>query len=396
MAQFVFSAFADEISPNFDEQLSGLQKLGVGMIELRGVDGKSFTALTDGEVEAVKHKLENAGIGISALGTPIGKIKLDGDMEAHEKLLERIMDIGDMLGCKRLRVFSFYPADGMSGDEFRAGAFEAVGRMLALAEARGFTLCHENEKDIYGETPERELELLSHFGGRLKAIICGGAPLKPDMVDFFDSIGITLINGYGITECGPLISINRPEFHNYESVGQLLPGMQLRIDDPNEAGEGEICVKGPILALGYYNSREKTAESFLQNPLNHAYDERIYKTGDLGHFAPDGNLMFHGRKDRQVKHLGHRVELGEIDLAAAKVAGVEDACALYDQTHEQIWLFYTGEGVTKRDIAVALRADLPGFMVPRKIEQLAAMPRLDNGKTNMRALAERITAAAKH
>lgn len=159
---------------------------------------------------------------------------------------------------------------------------------------------------------------------------------------------------------------------------------------------GEICVKGPILALGYYNSREKTAESFLQNPLNHAYDERIYKTGDLGHFAPDGNLMFHGRKDRQVKHLGHRVELGEIDLAAAKVPGVEDACALYDQTHEQIWLFYTGEGVTKRDIAIALRADLPGFMVPRKIEQLEAMPRLDNGKTNMRALAERITAAAVH
>ena len=63
--------------------------------------------------------------------------------------------------------------------------------------------------------------------------------------------------------------------------------------------------------------------------------------------------------------------------------------------HEQIWLFYTGEGVTKRDIAVALRADLPGFMVPRKIEQLEAMPRLDNGKTNMRALAERIT-AVKH
>ena len=169
------------------------------------------------------------------------------------------------------------------------------------------------------------------------------------------------------------------------------------LSEQNEAvpdGEiGEICVKGPILALGYYNSREKTAESFLQNPLNHAYDERIYKTGDLGHFAPDGNLMFHGRKDRQVKHLGHRVELGEIDLAAAKVAGVEDACALYDQAHEQIWLFYTGEGVIKRDIAVALRADLPGFMVPRKIEQLEAMPRLDNGKTDMRALAGRIADA---
>ena len=87
------------------------------------------------------------------------------------------------------------------------------------------------------------------------------------------------------------------------------------------------------------------------------------------------------------------MELGEIDLAAAKVPGVEEACALYDQEHEQIWLFYTGADVTKRDIAVALRADLPGFMVPRKIEQLAAMPRLDNGKTDMRALAGRIADA---
>jgi len=174
MAEFVFSAFADEISPNFDEQLVGLKKLGIGMIELRGVDGKSFTTLTDGEVAVVKSKLENAGIGISALGTPIGKIKLDGDMEAHEKLLDRIMDIGDMLGCKRLRMFSFYPADGMSDEEFRTAAFEAVGRMLARASARGFTLCHENEKDIYGETPERELDLLSHFGGELKAVLDPG------------------------------------------------------------------------------------------------------------------------------------------------------------------------------------------------------------------------------
>ena len=181
-------------------------------------------------------------------------------------------------------------------------------------------------------------------------------------------------------------------------IGKPYPHYEVfLLSERNEAvpdGEiGEICVKGPILALGYYNSREKTAESFLQNPLNRAYDERIYKTGDLGHFAPDGNLMFHGRKDRQVKHLGHRVELGEIDLAAAKVSGVEEACALYDQEHEQIWLFYTGADVTKRDIAVALRADLPGFMVPRRIEQLEAMPRLDNGKTDMRALAGRIADA---
>ena len=210
------------------------------------------------------------------------------------------------------------------------------------------------------------------------------------------------VNQYGPTEatasCTYYVVPGLVEDTDVLPIGKPYPHYEVfLLSERNEAvpdGEiGEICVKGPILALGYYNSREKTAESFLQNPLNRAYDERIYKTGDLGHFAPDGNLMFHGRKDRQVKHLGHRVELGEIDLAAAKVSGVEEACALYDQEHEQIWLFYTGADVTKRDIAVALRADLPGFMVPRKIEQLEAMPRLDNGKTDMRALAGRIADA---
>ena len=210
------------------------------------------------------------------------------------------------------------------------------------------------------------------------------------------------VNQYGPTEatasCTYYVVPGLVEDTDVLPIGKPYPHYEVfLLSERNEAvpdGEiGEICVKGPILALGYYNSREKTAESFLQNPLNHAYDERIYKTGDLGHFAPDGNLMFHGRKDRQVKHLGHRVELGEIDLAAAKVSGVEEACALYDQEREQIWLFYTGADVTKRDIAVALRADLPGFMVPRKIEQLEAMPRLDNGKTDMRALAGRIADA---
>lgn len=137
------------------------------------------------------------------------------------------------------------------------------------------------------------------------------------------------VNQYGPTEatasCTYYVVPGLVEDTDVLPIGRPYPHYEVfLLSERNEAvpdGEiGEICVKGPILALGYYNSREKTAESFLQNPLNHAYDERIYKTGDLGHFAPDGNLMFHGRKDRQVKHLGHRVELGEIDLAAAKVA----------------------------------------------------------------------------
>lgn len=126
----------------------------------------------------------------------------------------------------------------------------------------------------------------SIFGGKLKTIICGGAPLKPQMTEFFDSIGITLINGYGITECAPLISINRPNYHNYESVGILMPGMKIMIDKPNEEGEGEICVKGPNVMLGYYKNEQATAEVI--------YDGWFH-TGDVGRIDKDNFIFLTGR-----------------------------------------------------------------------------------------------------
>jgi long-chain acyl-CoA synthetase len=128
--------------------------------------------------------------------------------------------------------------------------------------------------------------ITDNFGGRLKAIICGGAPLKPDMVEFFDSIGITLINGYGITECGPLISINRPEYHDFTSVGQLMPGMEMKIDNPNESGEGEICVKGPNVMMGYYKNEEATAN---------AIRDGWFHTGDVGYINEKNFVFITGR-----------------------------------------------------------------------------------------------------
>ena len=148
---------------------------------------------------------------------------------------------------------------------------------------------------------------------------------------------------------------------------------------------GEICVSGPILALGYYGNPEKTAESFIQNPLNQNYRELIYKTGDLGSFDPDGKLEFHGRKDRQIKHMGHRIELGEIEETAKQVEGVLDCCSLYYKEKEQLYLFYTGEA-TSKDIVIHFRKVLPGFMSPRKLINLEALPTLPNGKTDMQTL----------
>ena len=148
---------------------------------------------------------------------------------------------------------------------------------------------------------------------------------------------------------------------------------------------GEICVSGPILALGYYGNKEQTEKSFLQNPLNDNYRELIYKTGDLGHFDENGVLHFHGRKDRQIKHLGHRVELGEIEETAKKIAGVSDCCALYYKEKATLYLFYTGEA-TSKDIVLYFRQNMPAFMVPRKLINLEALPTLPNGKIDMQTL----------
>lgn len=150
------------------------------------------------------------------------------------------------------------------------------------------------------------------------------------------------------------------------------------------AGElGEICVAGPGLALGYYRDPERTAQSFIQNPLNDRYFERIYKTGDIGRFRDDGLLEFHGRNDRQVKHQGHRVELGEIEVTAMSLDGVQECCAMYKT--EKISLVYAGEAKEK-EIQLAFRERLPLFMMPRKVVRVEALPRLPNGKLDMQAI----------
>ena len=148
---------------------------------------------------------------------------------------------------------------------------------------------------------------------------------------------------------------------------------------------GEICVKGPILALGYYGDLQRTSESFIQNPLNKNYRELIYKTGDLGSLRDDGLLMFHGRKDRQIKHMGHRIELGEIEETAKQIDGLGECCALYNKEKEHLYLFYTGD-VTSKEIVLHFRKVLPAFMVPRKLVALEELPKLPNGKLDMQSM----------
>ncbi len=159
--------------------------------------------------------------------------------------------------------------------------------------------------------------ILQTFGGRCKSIICGGAPLKPHIAEFFTDIGITLINGYGISECGPLVTVNRPEFHNYDSVGLALPGLQLKIDDPNGNGEGEICVKAPNVMLGYYKNPDATSKAIVDG---------WFHTGDMGKIGDDGFLFITGRiKNMIILANGKNIYPEEIeDKLAAQCEFIEE------------------------------------------------------------------------
>ena len=131
-------------------------------------------------------------------------------------------------------------------------------------------------------------ELHNALGGNLVKLVCGGAPLRAEIADFFDDIGILVTNGYGITECSPLVSVNTDFVNDPKTIGFPMECIDVRIDDPNEDEEGEICVKGDIVMLGYYKNEEATAEVFTE--------DGYFRTGDYGKINKKGQIIITGRK----------------------------------------------------------------------------------------------------
>lgn len=163
MAKIILSAFADEYSDSFEEQLQGLNKLGISHIEIRHVNKKNISKLTKEEVLEVKELLDRYGIKVSAIGSPLGKIKLDGDMDAHIETAKRVFEYANILGAKFVRMFSFYAPTGKDITDMKDEVFSALTRMLDAAREYGVILCHENEAKIYGDIPARCRELLDTF-----------------------------------------------------------------------------------------------------------------------------------------------------------------------------------------------------------------------------------------
>jgi long-chain acyl-CoA synthetase len=181
-----------------------------------------------------------------------------------------------------------------------------------------------------------------NFGGKLEMIICGGASLNQDIIDFFDSIGMTILNGYGITECSPLVSCNRNKYQKKGSVGIPIIGEQIKIKDPDENGEGEICVKGPNVMLGYYKDPEATAQVFDE--------EGYFKTGDYGRLDEEGWLYITGRlKNIIILSNGKNVYPEEIETEISRIYGVSEV------------VVYAGESKTQKNKEVIVAEIFPDY-----------------------------------
>ena len=163
-----------------------------------------------------------------------------------------------------------------------------------------------------------------NFGGNLRKIVCGGAPIRPEVGDFFENIGISLVNGYGITECSPLVCCNHDDFNDVRTVGIRIPCLEWRIDSPNEEGIGEICVKSPTVMLGYYKQPDLTAQ---------VIKDGWFYTSDYGKINENDMLVICGRKKNIiVLNNGKNIYPEEIEgyiqgidsVAEVVVSGIKD------------------------------------------------------------------------
>ena len=164
------TGFADEIAPELDVQIDNLRKLDIRFVEMRGVDGDNLIYRSDAEITEIKKKLDDAGIALSALGTPLGKIGIEDLFEKHFEEFKRAVDIAHRMDTKNLRMFSFYIPEGQL-KEWKGAVWERMGMFADYAARNDAVILHENEKDIYGEMAAECRELMDEFyGDHFKAI----------------------------------------------------------------------------------------------------------------------------------------------------------------------------------------------------------------------------------
>ena len=157
MADIRLCAFADEADDSLAGQIKALQENGIGFLELRTIEKKNVTKFTNDEVKEYKKQLDDAGIKVWSIGSPIGKVKITDDFNVDLELCKRTVEIANMFDAKSIRMFSFYGTNGEA--QYRDEVMERLSKYVEAARGSGVTLCHENEKGIYGDNAARCLEI---------------------------------------------------------------------------------------------------------------------------------------------------------------------------------------------------------------------------------------------
>ncbi len=157
--RFRFGGFADEAAKDFDGQMAALKRNRYEFLEIRNVDGINFTKLTAQEAKALAQKLEANGLSVRSLGSPIGKVKIADDFDAHMELYKHTLELGNIFGAQYIRLFSFFMPKEEDPTRYKNLVIDRMGIFAETAKAFGIQACHENEKGIYGDIAARCLEL---------------------------------------------------------------------------------------------------------------------------------------------------------------------------------------------------------------------------------------------
>lgn len=206
------------------------------------------------------------------------------------------------------------------------------------------------------------------------------------------------VNLYGPTEitCNcTYYCLDKKEYQNTLPIGKPFKNEEVFLVDNEDTlivtsnSVGEILVKGSCLGLGYYNNLEETKKVFVQNPLNNKYLDLVYRTKDLAYYDKDGNLIFAGRKDFQIKYLGHRIELEEIESYISQIDGINRAIAHFNEEKNRLIAFYNGDK-EPLEIIKLLKEKLPSYMIPSKLYRIAYFPLNKNGKVDRKELLKEV------
>ena len=225
----------------------------------------------------------------------------------------------------------------------------------------------------------------------LRKVMYSGAVISMDVLKYWldNHPQAECYNLYGLTEvCKITTDLSTTP------IGKPLPNTKVFLLSeekveimPDESDViGEIYIGGSTLATGYYNNSAKTSEMFVQNPLNSSYPETVYRTGDLAKYDKGGQLIFCGRKDDQIKHMGYRIELGDIEANANALGLTRNVCCLYDSKEEEIVLFYEADADLDNRLRKEMKAKLPYYMVPGRFMRLDEFPLNYHGKVDRVAM----------